>query len=326
MSLENISMGEQNILKIYPKLLDILLFDHSTKKNLIWGTDNYKTHGLGYFETSHITHDLITGKHHNLIHPRSEKSKLEQKKRSKDMAEVFTPSWVCNKQNNLIDNSWFGEEDIFNKETSSFDWSETDKVIFNNEKTWKDYVQDIRLEITCGEAPYLVSRYNTVNGEKIKLSHRIGLLDRKFRVINENTKDDEEWLEWAIIAVQSVYGYDFQGDNVFLARQNVLLDFIENYEEKIQKLPSQEVIEKVADIISWNIWQMDGIKFVAPFSCHSEDTIQLSLFDEEIKPEQCRGCANGHVLDHNGTRCIIMDWQKNKKVKVLDLFNGGGLW
>jgi hypothetical protein len=32
------------------------------------------------------------------------------------MAEVFTPSWICNAQNNLIDNTWFGRDNVFNKE------------------------------------------------------------------------------------------------------------------------------------------------------------------------------------------------------------------
>lgn len=28
----------------------------------------------------------------------------------RDKAEVFTPSWVCNAQNNLVDNQWFGKK------------------------------------------------------------------------------------------------------------------------------------------------------------------------------------------------------------------------
>ena len=49
-----------------------------------------------------------------------------------------------------------------------------------------------RLEISCGEAPYLVSRYDTVTGETIPISQRIGLLDRKLRVISENTDTEEQ--------------------------------------------------------------------------------------------------------------------------------------
>ena len=79
-----------------------------------------------------------------------------------------------------------------------------------------------RLEITCGEAPYLVSRYDTVTGRTIPISERVGLLDRKLRVVHENTGTEAEWKKWARRAVESVYGYEFQGDNLLLARENNL--------------------------------------------------------------------------------------------------------
>ena len=94
---------------------------------------------------------------------------------------MFTPSWVCNKQNNLVDNAWFGAENVFNTEYEKH-WTATEnKITFPTPdgKTWEDYVRDVRLEITCGEAPYLVSRYDTVTGDTIELAQRIGLLDRK---------------------------------------------------------------------------------------------------------------------------------------------------
>ncbi|MEE3499435.1 MAG: restriction endonuclease subunit M, partial [Ruminococcus bromii] len=54
-------------------------------------------------------------------------------------------------------------------------------------KSWQDYIKDTRLEMTCGEAPYLVSRYDAITGEDIAVSDRIGLLDRKLRIVGENT-------------------------------------------------------------------------------------------------------------------------------------------
>lgn len=35
-----------------------------------------------------------------------------------------------------------------------------------DENNWRDYVKEPRLEITCGEAPFIVGRYNTANGKK----------------------------------------------------------------------------------------------------------------------------------------------------------------
>lgn len=57
-------------------------------------------------------------------------------------------------------------------------------------KTWKDYVKSKRLEVACGEAPYLVSRYDATTACPIPISHRVGILDRKFRVIDENTPSE----------------------------------------------------------------------------------------------------------------------------------------
>lgn len=67
------------------------------------------------------------------------------------------------------------------------------KILFSPNKNWEDYIKSIRLEISCGEAPYLISRYDTVTGKTIDIKNRIGLLDRKFRVLNENVDDCDEW-------------------------------------------------------------------------------------------------------------------------------------
>lgn len=314
-----------NIEDIYsscPELFAILLRDNTTKKNIIWATDHYKNKGLGYSITDEIKPCHLNGKV-RAIRPRIEKSKAEQTKRSKDNAEVFTPSWIVNKQNNLADNAWFGEKNKFNIENPNNSWTPTEKVIFDGEKTWGDYVIDIRLEVCCGEAPYLVSRYDTVSGKKIENKDRIGLLDRKFRVINENVTTDEEWLDYTIKAIQSIYGYEFQGDNLLIARENVLLDFVDFYFERFDKLPDNNLLISVATIISWNLWQMDGLKYVVPFSCHNEveKIVQLSLFDEPEEPKLdiCPGCKTNNPKKHNGKRCYIMDWEKNKKIKFVSL-------
>ena len=159
--------------------------DRSSKKNIIWATDNYADKGFGYRRSDYITVESIVGYHGNVIKPRTEKSKKEQTDRIRDKAEVFTPSWICNKQNNLVDNAWFGTDYVFNIESDKSWDATTEPIRFPTitGKTWQDYIDDVRLEITCGEAPYLVSRYDTVTGEEIEISRRIGLLDRKLRVL-----------------------------------------------------------------------------------------------------------------------------------------------
>lgn len=302
-------------------LLLILLKDRSSGKNIIWATDNYSSRGYGYQFGDYITAEAITGYHGSVIKPRSEKSKKEQSERIRDKAEVFTPSWICNKQNNLVDNSWFGTDAVFNTEIDK-SWTATNARIpfpTASGKTWKDYVSDIRLEITCGEAPYLVSRYDTVTGIEIELSQRIGLLDRKLRVVSENTETEEEWLKWTIKSYQSTYGYDWQGDNVLLARENLLFTFVDYYKAKFDKEPTIDNLNRIADILSWNIWQMDGLKFVIPGSCKDAESVQLSMFDNPTEKQPCPGCAKNDPYAHTGIYCVIKDWKANKKVTFVSL-------
>lgn len=187
------------------EVLETLLRDHTTGNNILWCTDDYAYKGDGFSANDQITVEKIIGENGTLIRPRALKSKEEQRDRTRDKAEVFTPSWICNAQNNLIDNAWFGREGVFNTENSDRSWTTNpEPITFPEGKTWKDYVRDTRLEITCGEAPYLASRYDTTTGELIPVTDRIGLLDRKLRVINENVDDHEEWLKWVQTAYQNI--------------------------------------------------------------------------------------------------------------------------
>ena len=319
---ENADIKENNILNIDPIVLSILLIDRTTNKNIIWATDNYKNKGIGYGENQTIEINLITGKNGNIIKPRIEKNKKEQQVRAREKAEVFTPSWVCNVQNNLIDEAWFGYKDVFNKQINDGWETIYEKVKFPPNRDWKEYIEDTRLEVSCGEAPYIVSRYDTVTGRIIPIKDRIGLLDRKLRIITENTETKEEWLEWVEKAYKNVYGYDWQGDNVLIARENLLFTLVDYYRDRFKEDIDKATLIIFAEIISWNIWQMDGLKFVIPNSCKNQTIEQMSLFGKVVKGIKCPGCEKGNNLKHNGKQCRIMDWKKNKKVKYVSLIGG----
>lgn len=319
---ENADIKENNILNIDPIVLSILLIDRTTNKNIIWATDNYKNKGIGYGENQTIEINLITGKNGNIIKPRIEKNKKEQQVRAREKAEVFTPSWVCNVQNNLIDEAWFGYKDVFNKQINDGWETIYEKVKFPPNRDWKEYIEDTRLEVSCGEAPYIVSRYDTVTGRIIPIKDRIGLLDRKLRIITENTETKEEWLEWVEKAYKNVYGYDWQGDNVLIARENLLFTLVDYYRDRFKEDIDKATLIIFAEIISWNIWQMDGLKCVIPISCKNQTIEQLSLFGKVVKGIKCPGCEKENNLKHNGKQCRIMDWKKNKKVKYVSLIGG----
>lgn len=356
-----VDIKENEIFAISSELLNTLLKDHtlstdSEQVNIFWATDNYSHLGKGYQYNDQITIESITGANGDVIVPRALKSRERQQQRSREMAEVFTPSWICNKQNNLVDEAWFGREGVFNTEVDNSDGSHswivnTEPVVFPEGKTWHDYVKDTRMEITCGEAPYLVSRYDTVTGIPIPVERRIGMLDRKLRVVGENTETSGEWLKAAQDAYKSIYGFEWQGDNLVLAREALLYTFIEYYRAKFGKKPQLKSLQYIAYIVSWNIWQMDGLKGVIPNSCEKaaenlnfpkqltflDDSSlnekakpkQLSLFgDEDViekpKPKKfiCPGCKYKNMNTHVGTYCKIMDWEENKPIKFISLYNG----
>lgn len=336
---EKVDIKEDILFDLDKELLDVLLKDRTSNKKIIWAIDDYKIYGNNFSASDFITIKSITGKNGNVIKPRTEKSKKEQIIRIRQRAEVFTPSWICNKQNNLIDNEWFEKDAVFNREVEKGWITNTKKIKFPKNKTWQEYVMLNRLEITCGEAPYLTSRYDATTGEYIEPKDRIGLLDRKLRIISENIEIEQLWIEWAIVAVQSIYGYDWQGDNVLLARENILYTVLEYFEYKFNKTLPLKTVKEFAEIISWNIWQMDGLKFVIPNSCIDEITEekrQLTLF--KIEPEkkekqlyinelkewekQCKGCKNNEPLKHTGIYCKIMDWKNHQKIRFVDLIYG----
>jgi hypothetical protein len=214
-----------------------------------------------------------------VVRPRVLKTKENQTDRSKDMAEVFTPSWICNAQNNLVC-------DALPKEMS-----------------WQDFVRTTCLEITCGEAPYLVSRYDTTTGDLIPLHQRIGLLDRKLSLVSKNTETSDEWHQWARIAYQHTYGYEWQGDNLLLARLNLLHSYLDYYEARFGQTPPPHCINDIADIISWNLWQMDGLRGT-PHNYPSPGEL-----------------LDNPVPDMFTTYCILRDWDKDEEIRYIDIMD-----
>ena len=330
MEIPEADVPENLLHQLSPELLSTLLVDHTTstseiRKNIFWATNDYSYRGIGYQYDDCIRPESITGENGRVIMPRVLKSKNAQQERVQAMAEVFTPSWICNEQNNLIDKEWFGRGEVFNREyineNGEHCWEVTSgKITFPEGKTWQEYVEDTRLEITCGEAPYIVSRYDTTTGKPIPIRRRIGILDRKLRVVSENTTKSGEWLKAAQKAYMNTYAYEWQGDNLLLAREAMLITFIEYYKEKFGKEPLLRSIRYIAYIISWNIWQMDGLKGVIPNSCGIRKTVPDLLGQTQEIP--CNGCKTDEIFSHNGTYCIIRDWKKKKpncRIRFIDL-------
>ncbi len=325
---KRIDILEDDIYKISPSILKMLLKDKTTRQNILWCTKDYEKYGEKYKEDAQITIDLITKDNSRVIQPRAAKSKEIQEMRVRKRAEVFTPSWICNEQNNQVDEAWFGRKNVFNTPSGTSWITCTEKIVFYDaKKDWKAYVNAKRLEITCGEAPYLISRYDTTTGELIPIYERIGLFDRKMRIVNENCEKDDEWIYWSIRALKSIYGYEFQGDSLLIARESMLYDYIDYYVERFNETPPVSLLKEISNIIAWNLWQMDGLKCVVPFSCHEteEENEQMSWFDAETEPKmcQCPGCEKNNIYVHNGIYCRVYDWTNLvKSIPFVSLLKG----
>lgn len=302
---------QDEILKINSQhLLDRLLMDKTTKSNIIWATDAYTELGAAYHRDKEITVDLITGQHSGVIKNRARKALEQQSERTRKHAEVFTPLWICEKMNDHIDEMWFGRKQGIHKTDP-----ETGHIVFTSNKKWRYYVDSRRLEITCGEAPYLVSRYDVSTGDAIPLEKRIGILDRKLRAVTENATTEKEWLTWAIRAFQATYGYEFQGDNVLIARVNLLMTFEEYLYDRWKRKPTEKEYQTITNIICWNIWQMDGLSGTIPYCKAEEEEPQISIFG-------WLGIETDTELKNMQPKCRINDWRRENSVEFLMLNKG----
>jgi hypothetical protein len=300
----SIDIREDYLLK-KDDLLNILLQDKTTGNTILWATDSYDSNGDLFAPNANITTDLITGALGSLIQPRALKSKTEQLYRTRDKAEVFTPLSIVKQMNDACD---------------------TKRITKNN---WQEYIGLLKLEITCGEAPFIVSRYDPVSDkqELLPLAERVGFLDKKLSVVSKYCTTHEDWLKWARIAFQSSYGYEWQGDSLLIARENLLYTFIDYYQDKFKETPSSELQKEIAEIIVWNIFQMDGLKYVIPMSCKTEQvTIKgvETLFgkeDDRMLEKPCAGCENKTAKNHNGIKVKIMDWKVGEITEFVEIVN-----
>ena len=268
-------------------LLDLLLTDKTAeaaakkaggpaRKHILWATDVYQSLGE------------------------------QQTERTRKRAEVFTPLAVIEQMVRLADAAWFGRKrDGFDEE----------RIPFTRKKNWRRYVDARRLEITCGEAPYLVTRYDAATGEGLPIAARVGLLDRKLRAVNENAADEAAWRQWALRAFQSTYGYEFQGDNVLIARVNLLMTFEEYLYARWKRKPTAEEYRTIANVIAWNIWQMDGLTGAVPY-CRDDAWREANLFEPD-EPEP--------LLEETPLqpRCRIYDWRRKNSLDYMDINTGG---
>lgn len=327
----------------YPTfILKTLLCDRTTGRNIIWADNEYEVLGEGYMGDDEMTVEKITGMNSGIIKPRIAKEEEKRSQRTKSHAEVFTPSWLCNQMNNDMDEEWFGRRDVFNTEAVTANgvktWAATNAPIeFPKSKGhgWHAYVEAPRLEITCGEAPFVCSRYDTVAGDELPVSERVGFLDRKLRVVTEKTKTRKEWVRRALDALRATYGFEYQGDNLLIARINVLETFAEHLRDRWESDAEMDELEQAAWIVSWNFWQMNGFTDAVPTNKMTSEVkstlgtfrepklkpIQPSLFDlfDDVFPDEPTGETKAEEPKETVPLCVVYDWQNGEAFEFASL-------
>lgn len=288
----NTANGKIIPIRNHPDLLKILLKDQTTGENIIWATENNELASQSFGDKSIFVDKSIGMNEAQFIKPRTEKLISEQKLRTKGRAEVFTPTWIVKKMVSTVDLEF-------------------------QELSLTQYVEKKWLEITCGEAPFIISPYNSVTGESIAVNERVGFLDKKLQRINREINELKQWLKFVKKAFKSTYGYEFQGDSLLIARENLLNTFIEYYMDKFSEMPDLNSVKEIAKIISFNIVQMDGLKYTIPLtgSIQQEAMIeQISLFgfEDEVNEQE-----------EAGIPVEIKNWHESKMILFQSIAQGG---
>lgn len=281
MQLLTVDISEEGIASDSGTLLTILLKDRTTNKNIVWASPSYEGMGKPFCANQPIKKNLIIGPYDSIIQPRVEKNKRNQEIRTRKRGEVFTPPWIVDKQVSSV----------------------LDEI---GDISFESFIALRWLEIACGEGPYIVTRYDSISGDIIPTNKRVGFLDRKLQRIVKLSTTEKEFIKWSKIAYESSYGYELQGDSLLLARENLLLSFCEYYEYKFDHLPNIKVIKQIATIISYNIFQMNGLTKQTPYSDTSKNNVQLNLFDN-VNEQVKQGDLFTLVKDWNNKVLISID-------------------
>lgn len=297
-------------------VLSTLLADRTTGKNIIWADHEYENLGKGYEPYDEIMPEKISDR--RVIEPRVVKSIDQQAWRTKEKAEVFTPSWLCKQMVDCMDDAFFGADPSGFVENAETGLTEGRMASLGEKKRWQKYVDNRLLEITCGEAPFICSPYDATTGDFVPVGARIGFLDRKLRVVKRFTETYEDWLKWAVRAVESSYGYEYQGDNLLIARINVFTTFADFMQDAWDKLPNEKEARLVARVVSWNLWQMDGLRGCVPSEWdipepEEPEMTQMSMFDldgfwDVIDEETIEEDVGQPELQF-AEKCMIYDWR-----------------
>ena len=93
---------------------------------------------------------------------------------------------------------------------------------------------------------------------------------------------------------------------LLIARINLLMTFCDYYKERWGKRADTKLLKSIANIISWNLWQMDGLKDTVPLGKPYEEYHQQTLF-EYMEPEK-------EDSESAALPCRIFNWRSKESL------------
>lgn len=298
-------------------VLDRLLMDKTTGDHILWATDRYEKHGQIYDALFEILPQTLLDINRVKIGPKALGRLTDPGSRNELDSPKTIPLWAINRVLNLQDEVWFECADVFNTETVRSWISSADRMDFGK-KRWDKYVERSILEPESEEAEFLVTRYDPETGDVLPVEKRVGALDRKLRVVCENTEREEDWIEWALYALESVYGYAFAGDAVMISRCLLLLSFADWYEAVWHKRASKRLLQDAAKKIAWNFWQMDPETGRVPYG-HPESRIGSFPFLKMRFCQQARHPNAGFTMENPERPFCLKRWEKKWSKRKWDV-------
>lgn len=92
----------------------------------------------------------------------------------------------------------------------------------------------------------------------------------------------------------------------------MIMTFSEYFRERMKKEPDENTLKRFANVIAWNVWQMDGLKDTVPLGKPHEEYHQMSIFDMFEEPKQ----------EDVALPCKIRNWRSNETIVYKNLKNG----
>jgi hypothetical protein len=227
-------------------------------------------------ETAEITPEWLMH-HFGQLRRRCDKPKAEQRARTKRRAEVFTPTSVVAFMNDHAEAA-----------KCNVPVEELDTV------SWRDRIQLRALDSCCGEGAFTTTLYDPITGEDIPEPERVGILDRKLRLVVEHAPMSLA-PRYLLTALRTSYACDIMGDNVILARMNVYLAWLEAYRRAMGTPPSIAEMNEACEVICGTVMQVDALTGMLPASdlravipVYDHDTLTWEVWPEDERPKTKR--------------------------------------